>query len=73
MTNVLETDISVDTLAGGEDFALTLTRGTFEQIIDPLLERCFVPLEKVMMDSGLAKNEIDEVILVGGSTRIPLV
>src|SRR5579863_1103991 len=50
-----------------------LTRAKFEQLADPLFERCLKPCEQAMKDAGLNVSQIDEVILVGGSTRIPKV
>ncbi|WP_152269712.1 molecular chaperone DnaK [Agriterribacter humi] len=50
-----------------------LTRAKFEQLADNLLERCLKPCEQALKDAGLNTNQIDEVILVGGSTRIPKV
>jgi molecular chaperone DnaK len=50
-----------------------LTRARFEQLADALFERCLKPCEAALKDAGLAKEKIDEVILVGGSTRIPKV
>ncbi len=51
----------------------TLTRAKFEQLADCLINRCLKPCEDALRDAGLSANEIDEVILVGGSTRIPAV
>src|ERR1700676_1366469 len=50
-----------------------LTRAKFEQLSDPLFERCLKPCEQALKDAGLNASQIDEVILVGGSTRIPKV
>jgi molecular chaperone DnaK len=50
-----------------------LTKAKFEQIADKLFERCLTPCEKALKDAGMSASEIDEVILVGGSTRIPKV
>jgi molecular chaperone DnaK len=50
-----------------------LTRAKFEQLVDPLFERCLKPCEQALKDAGLNASQIDEVILVGGSTRIPKV
>jgi molecular chaperone DnaK len=50
-----------------------LTRAKFEQLSDPLFERCLKPCEKALKDAGLSASQINEVILVGGSTRIPKV
>jgi len=50
-----------------------LTRAQFEKLADPLFSRCLKPCEAALKDAGLTKNDINEVILVGGSTRIPKV
>jgi molecular chaperone DnaK len=50
-----------------------LTRAKFEQLADPLFERCLKPCEQALKDAGISASSIDEVILVGGSTRIPKV
>ncbi len=50
-----------------------LTRAKFEQLVDPLFERCLKPCEQALKDAGLNASQIEEVILVGGSTRIPKV
>lgn len=52
---------------------LTLTRSKFEQLCDDLIKRCLVPCQKALDDAGFTKDKIDEVILVGGSSRIPAV
>lgn len=60
--------------ADGPKFLLeTITRAKFESLISDLVDRTVVPCEKAIKDSGYSMNEIDEVILVGGSTRIPMV
>lgn len=51
----------------------TLTRAKFEQLVDDLLQKCVQPCQTSMKDAGLSNSDIDEVILVGGSTRIPAV
>ena len=51
----------------------TLTRAKFEQLSDSLIRACVVPCEKALKDAGLSPNDVDEVILVGGSTRIPAI
>jgi len=52
---------------------ITLTRAKFEELIAPLVERSLEPCRKVMKDAGLQANQIHEVILVGGSTRVPMI
>jgi L1 cell adhesion molecule like protein len=61
----------VDTLMDGQDLSLTLTRAKFEQLCDEQFRRCLKPLDQVLQDAGLAKSQIDEIIMVGGSTRVP--
>ena len=51
----------------------TLTRAKFEQLIDDLLQKCTAPCQTALKDAGMTASDIDEVILVGGSTRIPAV
>jgi molecular chaperone DnaK len=59
--------------AGPKHFVETLTRSQFERMIDGVIERTLEPCRKAIKDAGVSPSEIDEVILVGGSTRIPLV
>jgi len=61
------------TASGPKHLVRTLTRSKFEQLADSLIQRSIAPCKKALADSGLDKNEIDEVILVGGSTRIPAI
>ncbi len=58
---------------GPKHLTMDLTRAKFEQLVDDLVSRSIPPMEKALKDAGLSKSDIDEVILVGGSTRIPLV
>ncbi len=57
--------------AGPKHLNIDLTRSRFEQLVDDLVKRTIKPCEKAIKDAGLKKSEIDQVILVGGSTRIP--
>ncbi len=57
--------------SGPKHLNLTLTRAKFEQLVDDLVQRTIPPMEQALKDAGLKPGEIDEVILVGGSTRIP--
>ncbi len=61
------------TLAGKLQLSFDLTRAEFEQMIEPIIERTLGPVRLALKDAGLKPEEIDEVVLVGGSTRIPLV
>lgn len=58
---------------GPKHLTLSLTRAKFEQLVDDLIQKTVQPCEKCIADSGFSKAEIDEVILVGGSTRIPAI
>src|SRR5690625_7822862 len=57
--------------AGPKHLSIDNTRARFEQLVDDLVKRTITPCEKALKDAGISKSEIDEVILVGGSTRIP--
>ena len=63
--------LEVDSLFEGIDFTSTITRARFEELCGDLFRKTFEPVEHVIKDSGLSKSQIHEVILVGGSTRIP--
>ncbi len=58
---------------GPKHLQMSITRSKFEQLVDHLIDRCRGPLEQAMKDAKLQTSEIDEVVLVGGSTRIPKV
>merc|ERR1719506_330883 len=63
----------IEALFDGIDFSETLTRARFEELNNDLFKKTLGPVGKVMSDAGLKKNEVDEIVLVGGSTRIPKV
>lgn len=65
--------LEVDQLYDGIDFYTNITRARFEELCNDLFKKTLEPVEKVINDSGIDKTQIDEVILVGGSTRIPKV
>ncbi|KIY71076.1 heat shock protein 70 [Cylindrobasidium torrendii FP15055 ss-10] len=67
------TRIEIDSFEGGKDYSETLTRAKFEELNMDLFRKTMKPVEQVLKDSGIGKNEIDEIVLVGGSTRIPKV
>lgn len=66
-----QASIEIDALFEGIDFYTSLTRAKFEEINSDLFKDTLEPVTKALNDAGLAKNEIHEVVLVGGSTRIP--
>jgi len=59
--------------SGAKHLQLTVSRSRFEELIDPLVERCRQPVLNALKDAGLSPSEINEVVLVGGSTRVPRV
>merc|ERR1712085_33443 len=65
--------LEIEDLADGFDFSETLTRARFEELNNDLFKKTLGPVGKVMEDADLSKSEIDEIVLVGGSTRIPKV
>jgi len=66
-----EAKIEIEDLVEGYDFSETLTRAKFEEINADLFKKTLEPLKLALEGSDLKKNEIDEIVLVGGSTRIP--
>ncbi|KAF1292064.1 molecular chaperone DnaK [Candidatus Enterococcus leclercqii] len=77
LSGVTSTQISLPFITAGEagplHLEMTLTRAKFDEITADLVERTKVPVRQALKDAGLSQSEIDEVILVGGSTRIPAV
>jgi len=71
LSSVTNTTVEIDSLSGGEDFNASITRARFEEINATLFKSTIQPVEQVLKDSGLEKSKVDEVVLVGGSTRIP--
>jgi heat shock protein 5 len=65
--------VEIEAFFEGQDFSEPLSRAKFEELNIDLFKKTLVPLERVLKDANLAKHEIDEVVLVGGSTRIPKV
>jgi len=59
--------------SGAKHLQMTITRAEFEKLIDDLVERCRIPVENALRDAKLKPEQIDEVVLVGGSTRVPKV
>lgn len=68
-----ETRVEVESIMDGIDLSESLSRGQFERLNMDLFQKTMQPVDQVMQDSGLEKSSIDEVVLVGGSTRIPKV
>ncbi|MGV8049300.1 MAG: molecular chaperone DnaK [Anaerolineaceae bacterium] len=77
LSTVLETEINLPYItadaSGPKHLLLKLTRAKFEQMTEGLLNRCLIPFNAVIKDANLSINKIDEIVLVGGSTRMPMV
>ena len=77
LSTVMETDINLPFVTadqtGPKHLQLKLTRAKFEQLVDDLLQRSMAPLAQALADAGLKPSDIDEIVLVGGSTRVPKV
>ena len=75
LSTVMETDINLPFITadqnGPKHLQMKLTRAKFEQLVDDLLERSMAPVKQALADAGLTPSDIDEVVLVGGSTRVP--
>lgn len=77
LSTVAETEINLPFItadaSGPKHLLMKLTRAKFEQMIEELVERSVEPCKQALRDSGLTPSDIDEIVLVGGSTRVPLV
>jgi molecular chaperone DnaK len=77
LSNVTQSDINLPFITATQDgpkhLELTLTRAKFEELAADLIDRCRIPVEKALADAKIPKDRIDEVVLVGGSIRIPAV
>ena len=73
LSSAHQAPIECETLAEGFDFNISISRAKFEELCMDLFKKCMPPVENVLKDSGLSKGQIHEVVLVGGSTRIPKV
>ncbi|MEJ5350908.1 MAG: molecular chaperone DnaK [Melioribacteraceae bacterium] len=77
LSSSMQTDVNLPFITATQDgpkhLNITITRAKFEQLIDDLIQRTIPPCEKAMKDAGVTPSQIDEVILVGGSTRVPKV
>ena len=73
LSSAHQAEIYCETLAEGEDFNQTISRAKFEELCMPNFRKCMPPVEQVLQDADISKGQIHEVVLVGGSTRIPKV
>jgi molecular chaperone DnaK len=77
LSQLMQTEVNLPfitaTADGPKHMNMTITRAKFEQLVDDLIQRTIGPVEQALKDAGLRPNQIDEVILVGGMTRVPKV
>ncbi|KAI6789815.1 Heat shock protein [Hortaea werneckii] len=71
LSNGTQTTIEIDSLFDGEDFNANITRARFEEINGKAFQGTIQPVEQVLKDSQIEKSKVDDIVLVGGSTRIP--
>lgn len=71
LSSQMSTRVEVDSLFQGHDFSETLTRARFEELNLDLFEKTLKPVEQVLKDAGIKREDVDNIVLVGGSTRIP--
>ncbi|GAB0497982.1 hypothetical protein MMPV_009321 [Pyropia vietnamensis] len=73
LSSATQTSIEVDSLFEGNDFYTSISRAKFEELCMDLFKSTMQPVEKVLKDAGVSKAQVDDIVLVGGSTRIPKV
>jgi len=73
LSSTTQSNLEVDSLAEGIDFAATITRAKFESLCDSLFRKCMGPVEQVLRDAKMSKDSVHDIVLVGGSSRIPRV
>eukprot|EP00823_Brevimastigomonas_motovehiculus_P004025 TRINITY_DN2577_c0_g1_i1.p1 TRINITY_DN2577_c0_g1~~TRINITY_DN2577_c0_g1_i1.p1 ORF type:complete len:663 (+),score=209.74 TRINITY_DN2577_c0_g1_i1:113-2101(+) len=73
LSSATEASLEIDSLFEGIDFSGTITRARFEDLCSDLLKQCMPPIDKVLTDAKMSKGDINEVVLVGGMTRVPKV
>ena len=73
LSSSTQTTIEVDSLAETMDYNTTITRAKFEELCMPFFKECIPPVEQVLKNANFSKSQINDVVLVGGSTRIPKV
>jgi len=71
LSTTSQTSVEIDSLFEGVDFYTSITRARFEELNADLFRKCMEPVEQVIRDAKMDKSKIDEIVLVGGSTRIP--
>ncbi len=73
LSTATQTSVEVDSLYEGKDLNVTITRAKFESLCDSLFQKCITPVDQVLRDAKISKDQVHEVVMVGGSSRIPRV
>jgi heat shock protein 1/8 len=73
LSTATQTNVEVDSLYEGQDLLVTITRAKFESLCDSLFQKCIAPVDQVLRDAKVSKEQVHEVVMVGGSSRIPRV
>ncbi|KAG1460772.1 hypothetical protein G6F46_009658 [Rhizopus delemar] len=73
LSSQMSVRVEIESFFNGKDFSETLTRAKFEELNNDLFRKTLKPVEQVLKDAGLTKDKVDDIVLVGGSTRIPKV
>ena len=73
LSGVTQTTIDIDSLYDGIDFSLPLSRAKFENLCSDIFQKTLEPVDKVLSDAKVSKSQVDDIVIVGGSTRIPKV
>jgi L1 cell adhesion molecule like protein len=71
LSTATQANIEIDSLAEGIDYSTTLTRAKFESLCESLFKRTIAPLDQLLKDAKVSKDQIDEIVMVGGSSRVP--
>lgn len=71
LSSATQANIEIDSLYDGIDFYSTITRARFEELCGDLFRKCIEPVKQVLLDAKMDKSDVHEIVLVGGSTRIP--
>jgi L1 cell adhesion molecule like protein len=71
LSSATQANIEVDSLVDGQDFSTTITRAKFESLCESIFKRCMDPIEQVLRDAKMSKDQVNEIVMVGGSSRIP--
>lgn len=73
LSSAMKVNVEIESFFDGEDFSESLTRAKFEELNNDLFKKTLKPVDQVLKDAGVDKSSVDEIVLVGGSTRIPKV